>query len=269
MTTRCLLGREDEIETADSKKKIQSKSGSLVRKLTHNREVYYVWFVIASLLHKYKYLPKKVAEQMKLEDYPLPDEWEYRDQVLDTCKDFLNNEGYRLFGQKVGKKVSAIVDEKYLKWDPQNELLIKIPLHNNKTFIHKLDEIAKLLKRVHKFTEDSKNYPQLEGCDWNLKKTRNTALYQTTVKKPKASYYWEIATFLKYYLELKKSPKDFSRELRGLKFLRTYFNEVFNMEYWNYDFKDKEYSDQNKFMTRFRSDVISVYKAVISRTFPK
>lgn len=268
MTTRCLLGKNFEIDTSEEEKKIQSKSGKITRKLSHNPEVFYIWFVIASLLNKHKFLPKKVAEEMKLKDYPLPEEWDSRDEVINVCKKFLDAEGYRLFGQKIGKKVSAIVDEKFLRWDPENELLIQIPLNNNKTFTQKIEEITKLLKRVHKFTEDKASYPQLAGCDWNIKKQRDTATYKTTIKKPRASYYWEVASFLKYYLELNKDPKDFSRELKGLKFMRGYFSEE-PMVYWNFNFNNKDYSDQNRFLIRFRKDVISVYKAVISRKFPK
>jgi len=258
----------DGLDTNETEKKSKSKGG-YSRKLLHNPEIYFVWFIGVSILDKYDFLPDSLSKDWKLKDYPLPEDWSLRNDVLDICREFLDKEGYRLFGEKIGKKPSVIIAKEFLKFEPTEEILIKVPLDYSKTFTEKKNEIIKLLRRVHKFTskEHIGNYPELEGADWNIKKTKNTAKYKTTLKKPRGSYYWLVTSFLKYYLEKGKDPKDLDRELKGLRFFDVYFRseDYLNIEdeYWSVGDID------DRFIHRFRKDTISLYKSLVRGRFPK
>ena len=266
----------DNLDITESKKKSKSKRG-YSRKLSHNPEIYFVWFITVSILDKYGFLPKGISEDWKIKDYPLPEDWIDRNDVLDICREFLDKEGYRLFGEKVGDKPSVIISKDFLRFEPKEEILIKIPLDYSKTFTEKKNEVIKLLRRVHKFTskEHIENYPELEGSDWNIKKTKKTSKYKTTIKKPRGSYYWLVTSFIKYYLEKGKDPRDFTRELKGLGFIREYFSskEYKNIkeDYWLvFDEESKLIkSEQDRFYQRFRKDTISLYKGVVRGRFPR
>ena len=316
--TRSLLPENDENYTPltdERKKRVSTKSGHSTRKLKHMPEVYYVWFVANQLLYEYGYLPEQIVNDWKLTKYKLPEDWKTRDDVLQVCETFLETEGYRLFGEKIGQKVSAIISPEYLRWEPQEEILIKIPLDTSKTIQQRMNEIHKLLKRVGGFTGKYKNqYPELEGCDWDLKKKRKTSKYQITKERPKAGYYWEIVMFLKHYLEngvvryerIKKIDKKtknpyyeeyhydppkvlynldgIKEKLRGLNYMREYFGEH-KETYWKMPYFERSEGKkgkmvvktrrgdqdryQEKFMGRFRDDVIKFVVGLLKSTFPE
>ena len=204
MGERSLLPDYDELGMSlmdEKKKRVDSTTGKFKRKLKHNPEIYHIWFVANSVLNEHGYLPEKIAKDWKLKSYKLPEGWKDREDVIDVCEKFLDKEGYRLFGEKIGAKPSVIVKKEQLRFEPQEEILIQVPLDTSKTLQQRVDEIHKLLKRVHVFTKDQEKYKELEGCDWNLKNKRITSKYQTTLKKPRAGYFWELVLFLKYYLE--------------------------------------------------------------------
>jgi len=282
MGEKSKLTEEDwdtDIDFSEKNKRVKSSGGKRVRKLPHNPEVYYVWFLANQILHKYEHLPQQIVKDWKLEKYPLPEDWNERSDVLEICKKFVDKEAYRLFGEQIGKSMSVIIDKKFLKFEPQEEILLKIPLNNSKTFSQRMEEIKKLLKKVHKFTEDYKaEYPQLEGCDWNLKKKRKTSMYKTTMTKPRAAYFWELILFLKHYLEEGYEPQDMKRNMRQYRIIRPYLSKH-TTQYWNNSF-DNHLGDRSKlksawsefeinFMVRFRNDTISLYKALKKGTFPR
>lgn len=324
--TRSLLPENDENYTPltdERKKRVSTKSGHSTRKLKHMPELYYVWFVANQLLNQYGHLPKRISEDWKLKDYPLPKDWKHRDDVLQVCENFLETEGYRLFGEKIGQKVSAIISPEYLRWEPQEEILIKVPLNSSKTIQQRMNEIHKLLQRVSVFTGKYKDqYPHLEGCDWDLKKKRKTSKYQITKERPKAGYYWEIVMFLKHYLEngvvryerIKKIDKKTGKpvldtngrdiyeeyhydppkvlynldgikeKLRGLTYMREYFGEH-EETYWKMPYFERgegrrgktvvktrrgdQDRYQEKFMGRFRDDVVKFVAGLLKSTFPE
>lgn len=278
---------KEELETEEKDKFVHSSSGKITRKLKHNPDVYYCWFISNQVLNEFGKLPSKISKDWKLKDYPLPKDWKHRNDVLSVCKKFLEEQGYRLFGDKIGDRCKVIVDEKNMKWKPQEQVLISVPLDKSKTINQRLNEIKKLLQTSHKFTGKYKDeYPNLEGCDWDFRKDKRTSKYQTTMKKPRSLYWYEITMFIRYCLERNINPLDLKERGEGIKKVKLYLDENIT-EHWTI-FTGKGIEDmvvpkglpmdkvielkrenEPRYIVRFRNDTITLYNALLEGKFPK